>query len=214
MKGYTKQEQFWRSQFGKDYTKRNQLNPADKDALYIKTWGTSRSKMNELFLGGKKIESILEVGCNSADQLAILQKQGYDTLYGIEVQDDAVRIAKRLTDGINIIKGSAFDIPFKDEYFDLVFTSGVLIHIRPDDLPAVMREMYRVSRRYIWGYESYNATLIPLDYRGNADTLWKGDYAKLYTEQFPDLELMKQINYKFLANENVESMFILHKKNA
>ena len=37
MKDYTKQEQFWRSQFGKDYTKRNQQNPKDKDDLYIKT---------------------------------------------------------------------------------------------------------------------------------------------------------------------------------
>ncbi len=213
MKDYTKQEQFWRSQFGEDYTKRNQRNPDDKDALYFKTWGVSRSKMNERFLGGKKIESILEVGCNSADQLAILQKQGYATLYGVEVQDDAVRIAKRLTDGINIIKGSAFDIPFKDAYFDLVFTSGVLIHIDPSDLHAVMGEIYRVSRKYIWGYESYNTTLIPLDYRGSADALWKGDYAKLFTKQFPDLELMKQEYYKFLANENVESMFILQKKS-
>ena len=117
-------------------------------------------------------------------------------------------------DKIPIIKGSAFDLPFKDAYFDLVFTSGVLIHIHPSDLPVVMGEIHRVSRRYIWGYESYNDKLIPLDYRGNADALWKGDYAKLYTEQFPDLELMKQKNYKFLANENIESMFILQKKSS
>ena len=40
----------------------------------------------------------------------------------------AVEKGKENTKGINIIQGSAFDLPYKDNYFDLVCTNGVLIH--------------------------------------------------------------------------------------
>jgi len=56
---------------------------------------------------------------------------GFTNLYGIELQWYAVEKAKEYTKGINIIQGSGFDIPFKDGYFDLVITNGVLIHIAP-----------------------------------------------------------------------------------
>jgi len=58
-------------------------------------------------------------------------KNGINNLYGIELQQYAIEKAKALTKRINIIHGVADDIPFKDGYFDMVFTSGVLIHIHP-----------------------------------------------------------------------------------
>ena len=61
---------------------------------------------------------ILEVGSNVGSQLNGLQKIGFKNLYGIEIQQSAVEISKQNTTNINIIKGSAFDIPFKDSYFN------------------------------------------------------------------------------------------------
>ena len=122
----------WKGDFGKEYTDRNDLSVEGLDALYNENYGKTRTEINREFL--KDLDPslrILEVGSNLGVQLACLQKMGFTELYGIELQDYAVELSKSRTQSINIIKGSALDIPYKDGYFDLVFTSGLLIHISP-----------------------------------------------------------------------------------
>ena len=114
---------------------------------------------------------------------------------------------------INIICASGFDVPFKDSYFDIVCTNGVLIHISPNDLPKIMAEMYRCSKKYIWGFEYYADKVTEINYRGHENYLWKADYAKLFMEQFPDLKLVKKEMYPYMDNpENVDYMYLLEKQ--
>lgn len=56
-------------------------------------------------------------------QLKCLQEMGFTNLYGVELQAYAVQRSKEFTEGINIIQGSGFDVPFKDGFFDLVCTN-------------------------------------------------------------------------------------------
>src|SRR3989338_4619080 len=190
----TKQIEFWQSDFGRKYTDRSPQTAAEQDALSKKNFGLTQEKMNLKFFKELPIESILEVGCNVGSQLQVVQKQGYEKLYGIEAQPYAVEKGKKLSIGINIIQGSALDLPFKDDYFDLLFTYGVLIHISPDDITQVLSEIYRVSKRFIWGFEYFCKNYQPLDYRGNEGFLWKGDFGKMYQDLFPSLKLIKQID--------------------
>jgi len=90
---------------------------------------------------------------------------GFQTLYGIELQEYAVEISKSRTKHINIIQGSAFDIPFKDNFFDLVFTSGLLIHIAPSDVEQILREIHRCTKKYIWGSEYFADSYTQVEYR-------------------------------------------------
>ena len=152
----TKQMEEWAGKFGEEYTDRNLMSLDELDQLYTDKFGISRTELNKEFLDDLKINRILEVGCNVGNQLLLLKKMGYPNLWGIELQDYAVEIARKRTSGINIVKSSAFDIPFKDSYFDLVFTSGVLIHISPDDIDNALDEMYRCTNKYIWGFEYYS----------------------------------------------------------
>jgi len=207
----TTEEKFWQSNFAKNYLKRNSFSNKQLDSSYIKKFGTSRSEMNKKILRGLKIENILEVGCNTGNQLSLLQSQRYKNLYGIEVYDPAVESAKKQTKNINIIQGSAFDLPFKDNYFDLVFTSGLLIHINPKDIEKTMREIHRVSKKYIWGLEYFSDKRETIKYRGYKNRLWKADFAKVYQNFIPSLKLLKEERYKYLADENVDSMFLLSK---
>lgn len=211
MRKPTVQEKFWSSSFGNAYIKRNTYSPKELDKFYTDSLGISRSKLNKEFLGDLGIKNILEVGCNIGNQLVLLQKQGFKNLYGIEIFDEAVEEAKKRTKNINIIQGSAFDLPFKDEYFDLVYTAGVLIHINPKDLKKFMSEIYRVSKKYIWGYEFYNDNHIQKMYRGNKDRFWKADFAKIYLDLFPDLKLIKRRKMKRLADDDIDDMFLLKK---
>jgi pseudaminic acid biosynthesis-associated methylase len=147
-------------------------------------------------------------------QLRGLQRAGFSNLYGIELQPYAVEQAKQTTRGINIVQGSGFDLPFRDGYFDLVCTSGVLIHVAPSDLPKFMSEMVRCSGRFIWGYEYYSEELTSIPYRGNDGFLWKADYASLFQRQFPDLRLAKKSLFPYVDEAergNVDCMFLLEK---
>jgi pseudaminic acid biosynthesis-associated methylase len=208
----TEQMQLWSSEFGAEYSDRNTFSVEELDVIYKEQYGYTRSEMNQSFLGNLAIGKILEVGCNVGNQLRILQHLGYTHIFGIELQSYAVEKAKQISKGINIIQGSAFDVPFRDGYFDLVYTSGVLIHISPEDIKQAMNEIYRTSNRYIWGLEYYSEVYEEKEYRGNSQSMWKTDFAKLYLEHFPDLKLIKEVKFPYLKNGNVDQMFLLEKK--
>lgn len=207
----TKQTDFWNGTFGSEYTERNTFSPPEQDQLYIEEYGVTRTQMNRDFLSNLQISNILEVGSNVGNQLRSLQSIGYENLYGVELQHYAVEKSKALTKGINIIQGSGFDIPFKDKFFDLAFTSGVLIHISPNDINVILDEIYRVSKRYIWGFEYFSDVHTEIAYRGNDDKMWKANFAKLFMDRFPDLKLVKEAKYKYTNSENVDQMYLLEK---
>lgn len=208
----TFQEETWSGDFGTEYTDRNTFTPDEVDDLYIKNYGISRTQLNSEFLDNLELNRILEVGCNVGNQLHVLKKIGYFDLWGIELQDYAVEVARKRTSGFNIVKGTAFDIPFKDNFFDLVFTSGVLIHISPDDIDKVLDEMYRCTNKYIWGFEYYNPDgYHTVTYRGNDNLLWKTNFSKLFLDRFSDLKLVHTKIVKYTNNDNLDLMYLLEK---
>jgi len=209
----TEQMKKWTGEFGEEYTNRNALSLKEMELLCKRRFGITRTEMNLRFLGGlNQSISVLEVGSNIGNQLLCLQKMGFKKLYGIELQEYAVELSKTRTKNINIIQGSAFDIPFKNNFFDLVFTSGLLIHISPSDINKVLNEIYRCTKNYIWGFEYYSDEYTQVNYRGHTELLWKTNFAQLYLERFDNLDLTKEEHYKYLDNDNVDSMFLLRKK--
>ncbi len=212
MKEDTYQSKKWASEFGKMYTDRNPHTIEEMDEIYKKQYGITRTELNLMFLNDfDRGIKILEIGSNVGAQLQGLQKIGFTNLYGIELQQYAVELSKQYTKNVNLIQGSVLDIPFKDNFFDLVFTSGVLIHISPDDIEVAMKEIYRCTKKYIWGFEYYADTYTEISYRGENNLLWKADFAKIFVEKLPDLKLIKVKYIKYLSNENTDCMFLLQK---
>ncbi len=210
----TEQMLEWMGTFGRDYTDRNAAGYEDFEKLYENNFGLTRTALNQKFLNHIPSSArILEVGSNVGNQLLCLQKMGFQNLYGIELQSYAVELSKKRTEQINIIEGSAFDIPYKDQYFDLTFTSGVLIHISPKNLPDVLKEIHRTTKTYIWGFEYWAEEYAEVNYRGKDNLLWKGNYAQIYLNLFKDLELIKEERFKYLNSDNMDTMFLLKKKN-
>lgn len=209
----TRQMKVWQGDFGKEYTERNALLLKEMESLYKRYYGIGRTEMNLKFLQNlSRSLRTLEVGRNIGNQLLCLQKMDFTNLYGIELQTYAVKFSRARTKGIIIIQGSAFELPFKDESFDLVFTSGLLIHISPSEIRKVLEEIDRCTREYIWGFEYYADTYQEVNYRGQSDLLWKTDFVKLWLEDFPNLELIKEERFKYLENENIDTMFLLRKR--
>jgi pseudaminic acid biosynthesis-associated methylase len=211
----TEQTDFWSGSFGKEYTERNTRTPEEWDQFYKDVYGVTKLKINQALIGHLPREiKILEVGCNTGMQLEGLQRMGFTNLYGAELQEYAVEKAKKYTRGINIIQASGFDLPFRDAYFDLVCTNGVLIHIAPGDLKSFMSEMIRCSKRYIMGFEYFSEQAENINYRGNENKLWKADYADLFTQSFPQLKQTRKILYPYLQNPQLQdAAYLLEKTN-
>ena len=55
----------------------------------------------------------------------------------------------------------------------------------------------------------YAPQMTEVAYRGHAALLWKTDYARLYLEQFPELELVREERLRYLDNENIDAAFLL-----
>ena len=156
MSNARRQTRTWQGEFGRRYTDRNLYRGAELDALYSERYGVSRSQMNQGFIGDlDRGLKILEVGCNVANQLLLLQEAGYKNLGGIDLQHYALGIAASRLENAQFAQASALDLPYVDDSFDLVFTAGVLIHLSPEVLATALKEIHRCSRRYIWGFEYY-----------------------------------------------------------
>jgi len=177
----------WKSNFGVEYTNRNVILPESRINAF-------RSIIKDL-----NINKILEIGCNVGHNLIALSKIGDFKLIGLEPSKYAVLQGRSYSNNISILEGDIFDIPFKNGYFELVFTSGVLIHINLADLPKAIDEMYRVSNKYVLAIEYYSEVESVIPYRGHDNLLWKRDFKKIFVERHPDLKLLRN---GFLDREN------------
>jgi pseudaminic acid biosynthesis-associated methylase len=176
----TKQLALWRSEFGRDYTDRNDVERPAR----IEVW--------RRILDGVPVGSILEVGCNAGWNLEYLHRLGYTDAQGIEPQTYAVEQLRARRPHLRAQVGTAFDLPFADASFDLVFTSGVLIHIDGADLPRALAEMHRVSRRFVLAIEYDHPTEQEIHYRGHDGALWKRDHGAAWQRAFPALRELRR----------------------
>ena len=210
------QEKIWTGNFGKKYSERNNYSSYQKwNNFYFERYGYSKEKINYQFLQNiNKDIKILEIGCNLGQQLFCLYKMGFKNLYGIEIQSYCInQIRKNKKNFFNVIQASAYDIPFKKNYFDLVFTNNVLIHFPPKKIRKVLNEAYRVSSKWIWGFEYYSKKYVEILYRNHQNMLWKNDYANLFLRQFNSLKLKKKkLFINLMNNQEIDSMYLLKKK--
>ena len=204
----------WTGDFGREYTDRNALSLDELDALYRKWFGISRRELNARFLGDLSRDTrILEVGTNLGNQLFLLREMGFRDLCGVEVQRYALERSRARAAGIPVVQGTGNALPFRDAAFDLVFTSGVLIHVSPKSLERVLREIHRCARTWVWGYEYFAEGYTELVYRGQHGLLWKADFARLYRETLPDLEEIRSERLQYSDSENEDRMFLLRKRS-
>lgn len=213
----TEQSECWADDFGEQYTRRNPASAKEMQALYLKRFGIERTEMNEAFLADvPRSARILEVGCNVGIQLNLLSSMGFENLYGIEVNRYAIAKSQEVNRGLTVypLYGTALDLPFKDDWFELVYTSGVLIHVSPDEIATVMREMARCSNQWVWGFEYFTEDgYAEISYRGRQDMLWKTNFARLFAATCPELGLVREELYPYAEDASlVDQMYLLDKR--
>ena len=86
--------------------------------------------------------SVLEAGCGTGQTLAPLSHR-HETA-GLDISKAALNHAR--SNCKNPVLGSIFEIPFRDNSFDLVYNSGVIEHFKDPTNIAAIREMARVTK--------------------------------------------------------------------
>ena len=161
----------WEGKFGDEYSKRNRAYPDRK-----KFWGGLLQRYD--------LERILEVGCNIGFNLIPIGNLFPRTeTWGVDINRSALKKLRITTPEIHCGYGDLFDLPFKDRYFDLTFTCGVLIHIHPNNLQYALQELERVAHGYLLIMEYHNNDFEQIPYRDNV-LLFKGPYGKVAEDFF------------------------------
>ena len=175
----TRLENLWAGSFGDQYSARNEDAGAGRQAFW------------ERVLAEHPIRNVLEVGCNVGANLRwIAPRLSPGEAFGVDLNQGALERLREQLSTVNAVTASARSLPFRDRWFDLAFTTGVLIHQPDSTLPLVMSEIVRVSRRFVLCGEYHADEQTEVTYRGEAGALFKRDYGRLYRELFPELRLV------------------------
>ncbi len=96
---------------------------------------------------------LLDVGCGEGRHIfGVMQDYPLMKCIGIDMDHESIKIAEEGYDyfksishaGAEFLKGSAYDIPFPDNFFDLVICSEVLEHLH--EYNDAVKEMHRVLK--------------------------------------------------------------------
>lgn len=114
--------------------------------------------------------SVLEIGCGTGIDLRLFP----DTfeIKGIDLNDNALKIAKEKLPQGDFRNGTITNLPFKDSSIDFVFTHQLLNYLDDDILEKGVAEMFRVAKKYIMNCEKFEETEKPIDqYHKNRNML-------------------------------------------
>jgi spore coat polysaccharide biosynthesis protein SpsF len=177
----TSLEQLWAGEFGAAYIDRNRV----LDERRATFWA-------DLITEGR-IRSVLEIGCGQGANLKpIAGLLDPHDVWGVDINEDALALARLHAPGVNVVASRARRLPFRDDLADLVFTVGVLIHQPETTLPIVMAEIVRCSSRFVLWAEYHAAATEEVPYRGETGALYRRDYGAIYRELFPELGVVRE----------------------
>jgi pseudaminic acid biosynthesis-associated methylase len=175
----TEQSEFWAGEFGEEYIDRNSSSEllASNLAFF--------SRVLEC-MGGKP-SSVFEIGTNigmNLDALRLLAPRVQT--FGIEVNHVASEVARKKGHRVTTLSIEDF---LPEERFDLVITKGVLIHLNPSSLLGAYEKLATASARHVLIAEYFSPKPSMIEYRGQADRLFKRDFAGEFLEIYSAFQL-------------------------
>ena len=162
-------EEFWNA-----YTNKNEERYNEEFAKFTRDLATSLH-----------CTSVLEIGCGTGIDLRLFP----DTfeIHGIDLNDNALKIAKEKSPTGDFKKGSITELPFEDSSIDFIFTHQLLNYLDDDTVEKGVAEMYRVAGKYIMNCEKFEETEKKIDENHKFRNMYK-----------------KWLNYKVKMVSNVD----------
>lgn len=105
-------------------------------------------------LRGMRFGSIYEVGCNSGRNLWEIRQEYPDRLIGgLDINKEAIRFAKNKMPYGDFSVQNIHEMSVERKY-DIVFTSGVLLHVPPVDVKNILSRCIKKSKKYVLHMET------------------------------------------------------------
>ena len=121
--------------------------------------------------------STLEVGVNWGRELKFLE--GLSKLYGIDISSEKIARAKTYVSDAIFRVADASKIPYTNNRFELVYSTGTFAHSVPEQIKSIMDEIFRVSSKYILLVEYVGSHLSKNTVGNCKQNTWVHDYNKL-----------------------------------
>lgn len=109
-------------------------------------WHTQKIKTFKKIIDRKKIKSVLDIGCASgymSDKISQILPNS--RVWGVDAYKEAVNFGKRKYPHIKFKVADAHDLPFQDNFFDLVVCYETIEHV--SNPLKMLKEMQRVLKK-------------------------------------------------------------------
>ena len=204
------QQNFWKGEFGEEYRKRCNTVEYQNSSYKQRTGITEEEAFLKIFKGIDKKSRILEVGCNIGLKLSILEKMGFENLFGLEINENSFKIAKKLNPKIKFFNSSIEEFE-TSEKFDFIYTATVLVHINPSIMELIMSKMINLTKKYIGGLECLSENITEVKYRNNSNTLWKQNFPENFKKISSELKSTYEEKIPYYENNLVDIVYLLEK---
>ena len=133
------------------------------------------NRFRQLALRGLPIQrdtAILDLCCGSGQTTQFLVSRS-DRVTGLDASPQSLARARRNVPQANYVEGWAEDMPLPDGQFDLVHSSVALHEMQPEQLQAILREVWRVLKPggYCAVIDLHQPTFVPM-WLGLAPFMW------------------------------------------
>ncbi len=159
-----------------------------------------------------KTSLILDAGCGIGNILFSLNSNGFNSnkLYGIDIEEKLVKIAKESISSSNFLSGTIQSIPFKDTVFDYIACYDLLEHV-PDPKKAI-HEISRVLKKdgyiYMTVADGYSINDILFRLGGN---ILRGRSSHIQRfRKDTVLKLLELNGFRVIEIENIRACFLVY----
>lgn len=133
-------DSYWQSSKNKSY-----LKIYDFFAYIYRNYFFRRTLVYFLKKHILKSKKILHAGAGSG-QVDINHFDYYD-LTAVDISEEAIKLYKKnFNNKVNIVHGSIFKLPFKNDSYDGIYNLGVMEHFTNDEISNILREFDRVLK--------------------------------------------------------------------
>jgi hypothetical protein len=169
-------EDLWAGWYGIQYTTKFTVDWRERIPLL-------RWVLDTCALAGHPVRSVLDVGTNAAWNLRALRDIDPSLqLEGLEINQHVAITGASMEFLVTCGNARHLAAHFRESAFDLVMTSGVLIHLPPEHVEEAMRAIARVARRWVLAIEYPSDVEIAVRKHGDTPRAWARPYCELYEQ--------------------------------
>lgn len=160
----------------------------------------------------KAPKSLIDLGCATGDMLNwIYVNAGIQNVVGIDIAKPYIKEGRKRHPYLKLRVCDVRKLPFQDKVFDISFTHGLFIHIRPSEIKRALIEATRIARhsffvessgkevggKMVDSGEYWNERAKHPNYKKDDSKIqyyFSHDYLKLFKELNLDCQVIKEFD--------------------